>query len=99
LGIFQQDNGSLLIPRRRREPAAGMLRGGINAALTSRLRDYASCSSAWDLMQVRISKRPRPPREDATTLSLSLFLSLPGNPGRSGRAEAVTAPRKHLSTN
>lgn len=53
--IFQQDKGLLISQRERQALPFGTLRGWINAALTSRLRDYPNYSSAWDLMQVRTS--------------------------------------------
>lgn len=52
--IFQQDKGLLISQRERQALPFGTLRGWINAALTSRLRDYPNYSAAWDLMQVRI---------------------------------------------
>lgn len=51
--IFQQDKGLLISQRERAALPFGTLRGRINAALTSRLRDYSNYSSAWDLLQVR----------------------------------------------
>lgn len=57
--IFQQDKGLLISQRERAAPPFGTLRGRINAALTSRLRDYPNYSSAWDLMQVRTLLRRR----------------------------------------
>lgn len=51
--IFQQDKGLLISQRVRAALPSGTLRERINAALTSRLRDYPNYSSAWDLMQVR----------------------------------------------
>lgn len=49
--IFQQDKGLLISQR----PGLlfGTLRGRINTALTSRLRDYPNYSTVWDLVQVR----------------------------------------------
>jgi len=59
--IFQQDKGLLISQRERAALSFGTLRGRINAALTSRLRDYPNYSSAWDLMQVRTLLRRRSP--------------------------------------
>ncbi|CAK9813840.1 hypothetical protein ANTQUA_LOCUS7786 [Anthophora quadrimaculata] len=52
--IFQQDKGLLISRPERAALLFGTLRDRINAALTSRLRDYPNYSSAWDLMQVRL---------------------------------------------
>ncbi|XP_011687053.1 PREDICTED: uncharacterized protein LOC105449497 [Wasmannia auropunctata] len=49
-----QDKGLLISQRERAALPFGTLRGRINAALTSRLRDYPNYSSAWDLMQTRL---------------------------------------------
>ncbi|XP_024886747.1 tetraspanin-9-like [Temnothorax curvispinosus] len=50
----QQDKGLLISQRERAALPFETLRGRINAALTSRLRDYPNYSSAWDLMQTRL---------------------------------------------
>ncbi|CAK9808329.1 hypothetical protein ANTPLA_LOCUS5728 [Anthophora plagiata] len=52
--IFQQDKGLLISRPERAALLFGTLRDRINAALTSRLRDYPNYSSTWDLMQVRL---------------------------------------------
>ncbi|KYN16932.1 hypothetical protein ALC57_10801, partial [Trachymyrmex cornetzi] len=66
--IHGDDKGLLISQQERAALLFGTLRGRINTALTSRLRDYPNYSSAWDLMQVR-------------TLRLSTFLLL-ANPPR-----------------
>lgn len=103
--IFQQDKGLLISQRERQALPFGTLRGWINAALISRLRDYPNYSAAWDLMQVRIPSLPPP-------LSLSFSFRNPPSKyplqlpdfrmlGKSTwlRSARDAASRKHLSTN
>ncbi|XP_018301239.1 tetraspanin-4-like isoform X1 [Mycetomoellerius zeteki] len=54
LAPAQQDKGLLISQQERAALLLGTLRGRINAALTSRLRDYPNYASAWDLMQTRL---------------------------------------------
>lgn len=86
--IFQQDKGLLISQREERAALPfGTLRERINAALTSRLRDYPNYSSAWDLMQVRTLLRRRSLPDKSRTTLAARTLRIPGPVG-----PTVTAP-------
>ncbi|XP_046144922.1 uncharacterized protein LOC114877690 [Osmia bicornis bicornis] len=52
--VSSSDTGLLISRTERAALLFGTLRERINAALTSRLRDYSNHSTAWDLMQARL---------------------------------------------